>query len=306
MRDITQMRDSCRSRKVEEAIVSVVGDMIRATPGAISLGQGVVYYGPPPEAIDQMQNFLEKPDNHKYSPTAGIPSLIETVKAKLYTENGINVGSDRRIVITAGANMGFVNVIMSITDPGDEIIVPVPYYFNHRGATMMANCRCVLVPTDENYQLIPEAVRQAVTDRTRAVVTVSPNNPSGAVYSESSLCEVNEICRKSGLYHISDEAYEYFTYGQARHFSPASIPNSDSYTIPLYSLSKTYGLASWRIGYMVVPNHLFSAVQKIQDILVICPPAISQFVALGALRAGSGYCRQKIQKISSCSRSCAK
>lgn len=297
MSNMPQMWLSHRSQKVEKTIVSVVGDMVRATPGAISLGQGVVYYGPPAEAIDEVRNFLEKSDNHKYTPVTGIPLLIEAVKAKLYRENGINEDSGGRIVITAGANMGFVNAVMSIADPGDEIIVPVPYYFNHIRAIAMAGCRYVLVPTDGSYQLIPEAIRLAITDRTKAVVTVSPNNPSGAVYSESALREVNKICHNYGLYHISDEAYEYFTYGHAKHFSPGSILNSGSYTISLYSLSKAYGFASWRIGYMVVPEHLFSTVEKIQDILVICPPGISQFAALGALRAGADYCRRMIKEL---------
>jgi len=186
---------------------------------------------------------------------------------------------------------------MSITDPDDEIIVPVPYYFNHRRAIMMANCRCVKVPTDANFQLIPEAIEGAITPRTRGVVTVSPNNPSGAVYSESTLRTVNEICRRHGIYHISDEAYEYFAYGAAKHFSPGSIADSNRHTISLYSLSKTFGLASWRVGYMVIPRHLREAVEKVQDVVVICPPVISQYAALGALKAGRAYCREKIQEL---------
>ena len=89
------------------------------------------------------------------------------------------------------------------------------------------------------------------------MVTISPNNPSGAVYSEALLREVNDICREHGLYHINDEAYEYFTYGDARHFSPGSIEGSAGHTISLFSLSKAYGFASWRIGYMVIPADLF-------------------------------------------------
>jgi aspartate/methionine/tyrosine aminotransferase len=145
--------------------------------------------------------------------------------------------------------------------------------------------------------LIPEAIEEAITPRTRGVVTVSPNNPSGAVYSESSLRAVNEICRRHGIYHISDEAYEYFTYGTAKHFSPGSISGSNRYTISLYSLSKAYGFASWRVGYIVLPRHLYAAMEKVQDVVVICPPGISQYAALGALNAGRAYCRKKIQEL---------
>jgi len=281
---------------MEETIVSVVGDMVRACPGAISLGQGVVHYPPPPEALEGARRFLEKP-HHKYSPVPGLPELIEAAKAKLLAENAVTVGPGRRVMITAGANMGFVNALMAVTDPGDEVIVPMPYYFNHTRATAMAGCRAVSVPTDASYQLDPAAIRRAVTPKTRVVVTVSPNNPSGAVYTEASLREVNLLCREKGLYHVCDEAYEYFTYGGVRHFSPASIPGSEPYTISLYSLSKAYGFASWRIGYMVVPAHLFEEVEKVQDVLVICPPTISQYAALGALRAGPDYCRRRVREM---------
>ncbi|HUR47397.1 MAG TPA: aminotransferase class I/II-fold pyridoxal phosphate-dependent enzyme, partial [Candidatus Saccharimonadales bacterium] len=129
------------------------------------------------------------------------------------------------------------------------------------------------------------------------VVTISPNNPTGAVYPEAALKEVNRICRERGLYHIHDEAYENFVYDGARHFSPASIPESDAHTISLFSLSKAYGFASWRIGYMVVPEHLLVSVKKIQDTILICAPVISQFAAIGALRAGASWCQEKIASI---------
>jgi aspartate/methionine/tyrosine aminotransferase len=108
---------------------------------------------------------------------------------------------------------------------------------------------------------------------------------------------VNEICRARGVYHISDEAYEYFTYGAARHFSPGSIEGSAEHTISLYSLSKAYGFASWRIGFMVIPEHLFEAVNKIQDTILICPPVISQYAAIGAMRAGAGYCLAQVGRL---------
>ena len=157
--------------------------------------------------------------------------------------------------------------------------------------------RPVLVATDANYQLRPAAIRQAITPRTRAVVTISPNNPTGAVYPESALREVNQLCRERGIYHIHDEAYEDFTYEGAAHFSPASIPESAGYTISLFSFSKAYGFASWRVGYMVVPEHLVTAIKKIQDTILICAPVISQFAALGALSAGREWRREKIAAI---------
>lgn len=294
---IHSMRDPLRMQAVQSPIIPVVAEMIRSCPGTISLGQGVVSYGPPQSAIERIQQFLAGPENHKYKPVQGLPMLLEVLEAKLRSENGIRLDASSQIVVTAGGNMAFMNAVLAITDPGDEIILQTPYYFNHEMAVTMASCRPVLVATDDDYQLRPAAIHQAITNKTRAVVTISPNNPTGAVYSETALREVNRICQKRGIYHIHDEAYENFTYNGARHFSPASIGGSADHTISLFSLSKAYGFASWRIGYMVLPNHLLVSVKKIQDTILICAPVISQYAAVGALEAGAAFCREKLRAI---------
>ncbi len=291
------MQESQRLRAVQSPIIPVIADLIRSCPGTISLGQGVVNYGPPPAAVDQIARFLAEPVNHKYQSVAGIPALLAAIEKKLAAENGLTLGPDNRVMVTAGGNNAFLNAVLAIADPGDEIILPTPYYFNQEMAVTMANCRPVLVATDENYQLRIEALRAAITPRTRAIVTVSPNNPSGAVYPESDLRAVNALCAEHGIYHISDEAYEYFTYGNARHFSAGSIPGSEAHTISLYSLSKAYGFASWRIGWMVFPTHLESAMRKVQDTILICSPVVSQFAAVGALEAGRAYAQEKLKVI---------
>jgi aspartate/methionine/tyrosine aminotransferase len=289
--------ETSRMQAVQSPIIPIVGEMIRNCPGTISLGQGVVSYAPPPEAFEQISQFLANPENHKYQPVEGIPPLLDAIAAKLKAENNISLDKTRCIVVTAGSNMGFTNAVLAITNPGDEIILQTPYYFNHEMAIAMASCKAVLVPTDAHYQLMPDAIRQAITDKTRAVVTISPNNPTGVVYSREALAEVNQICRSCNIYHISDEAYEYFTYNGVQHFSPGAIPESSQHTISLFSLSKAYGFASWRIGYTIIPQHLLGAVKKIQDTILICPPVISQYAAIGALRAGVGYCREKLGAI---------
>ncbi|MDX2239188.1 MAG: pyridoxal phosphate-dependent aminotransferase [Leptolyngbyaceae cyanobacterium bins.302] len=286
-----------RMDSVQTPVIPIVGELIRQHPGTISLGQGVVYYPPPPEAIAQITHFLSNPNNHKYQSLQGIPPLLSAIADKLKTENGIDTGQGREIVVTAGSNMGFLNALLAITQPGDEVILQVPYYFNHEMAIAIAGCQPVLVTTDENYQLCPDAIRQAITDRTRAIVTISPNNPTGAVYPAAVLREVNEICRTQGIYHIHDEAYEYFTYDGVAHFSPGKISAGTEHTISLFSLSKAYGFASWRIGYMVIPSHLLLPIMKIQDTNVICPAVVSQYAALGALQAGVGYCKERLGAI---------
>ena len=288
------MRESRRMREVQTPIIPVIAELIRAHPGTVSLGQGVAYYGPPPEALEAVQQFQADPANHKYTLVQGIDPLLEVIRHKLLEENGIALTETQRIVVTAGGNMAFMNALLAIADPGDQIILQLPYYFNHEMAISMVNCEAVCVPTDARYQLQLDAIRNAITDRTRAIVTISPNNPAGVVYAESDLRAVNALCREAGLYHISDEAYEYFTYDGARHFSPGSIADSSEYTISLYSLSKAYGFASWRIGWMVAPDHLYTAIKKAQDTILICPPVVSQYAAVAAMQVGSAYCREKL------------
>ncbi len=291
-------RRSRRMDAVQEPVIPVVADLIRAHPGTISLGQGVAFYGPPPAALARIRDFEAAPDNHKYGPVQGIPGLLSLIQAKLERENRITAGeAGYRTIVTAGANMGFVNAVCAITDPGDEIILLLPYYFNQEMAIRMLDCKPVVVETDARLQPRPDLIERAITDRTRAVVTISPNNPSGAVYPETALRHINALCRAYGLYHISDEAYEHFTYGHARHFSPGSVVGASDHTISLFSLSKAYGFASWRIGYMTVPEHLYPAILKIQDTNLICAPVISQVAAIGALETGSAYCREHLPVI---------
>jgi aspartate/methionine/tyrosine aminotransferase len=288
--------ETLRMQAVQSPIIPVVGELIRQSPGTISLAQGVVYYGPPPEVETQISQFFADRNNHKYQPVVGIPPLQEAIAHKLPAENGITLAG-RSVVVTAGGNMGFLNAVLAIASPGDEIILQTPYYFNHEMAIAIASCHPVLVSTDENYQLCPDKIRAAITDKTRAIVTISPNNPTGAVYPEAALREVNQICCQHGIYHISDEAYEYFTYDGVKHFSPGAITEGQEWTISLYSLSKAYGFASWRIGYMVIPEKLLLSVKKIQDTNLICPPVISQYAAVGALKAGLEYCRHHLEAI---------
>jgi aspartate/methionine/tyrosine aminotransferase len=291
------LRSAGRMEEIQAPIVAVVGDWIRQTPGTISLGQGVVHYGPPAAAIDAVRAALGSPATHEYQPVAGLPALRAKIADKLAAENGIDVSAGSEIMVTAGGNMAFVHAVMATTVPGDEVILPSPFYFNHEMAIAMAGCRAITVPTDSRYQLRVDAIAAAITSRTRVVVTISPNNPSGAVLREEDLRAVSRLCADRGLYHFSDEAYEYFTYGDARHVSPASFPGAAAHTVSLYSLSKAYGFAGWRIGYAVYPAHLGSAMMKSQDTVLICPTVASQLGALAALDVGRAYCAPRVREL---------
>ena len=280
-------------------MIPVVGEMIKRHAGTISLAQGVVHYGPP-QAVMQAaaRAAVDDPRVHRYGLALGIDPLLEAVGAKLQAENGVALGADRCVGVTAGSNMGFVNAVLAVADPGDEVVVLSPFYFNHEMAIEIAGCRAVVVSTDADYQPDVAAIDAAITGRTRAVVTISPNNPTGAVYPEPTLRAINALCRQRGIYHIADEAYEYFTYGQAAHFSAASLPDSEGHTIALYSFSKAYGMAGWRVGYMVIPAHLEESVKKIQDTNLICPPVVNQLAAAAALTVGRSWCLTQIRALS--------
>lgn len=292
------IRPQLRLASVETPIIPTIAALVRNNPGTISLGQGVVNYGPPAEAIAALPGMMGDGSLHKYLGVSGHPGLVEAIQAKLAEENQVHLGSDAMLMVTAGSNMAFLNSVLAVADPGDEFILPMPFYFNQEMAIRMCGCVPVPVPANADWSLDVDAMAAAITPRTRAIITVSPNNPTGAVYSEASLRAINALCAQHGLYHFSDEAYEYFTYEGVKHFSPASIPGAMKHTLSFYSMSKNYGMASWRVGYVVFPANLFDAMNKVQDTNLICAPMPSQLLAIQALKQGRNWVVPKIQALS--------
>lgn len=288
-----------RIRKVQNPVIPIVGRWTRQHPGTISLGQGVVHFAPPPEVFHAVSNAaVQDRSLDRYGSVTGNEPLLDLIEQKLARENSIHTDAEQSSVIcSAGANMGFLNAILAIADVDDEIIILSPYYFNHQMAIEIAGCRAVAVPTTDDHQPDINAIRNAITSKTRAIVTVSPNNPTGAVYSNDDLIELNSLCARRGLYHISDEAYEYFVHDNLQHYSPGSQIGAGAHTISMYSFSKAYGMAGWRMGYTVFPSYLLDAVKKIQDTNLICPPIVCQVAATAALQVGSDWCHQQIAEL---------
>ena len=284
---------------VQSPVIPLIGTWTRNNPGTVSFGQGIAFYGPPPQAFRRVRQCLADPAINRYGPAEGMPELRQALKHKLYAQNSIDIHDENAIVVTAGSNMAFNTAILAITDPGDEVILPLPYYFNHEMSLTMERCKPIPVSTDENFHLRIKKIENAISDKTKAIVTISPNNPSGAVYTKEELVAVNNLCQQYCIYHISDEAYEDFCYDHHSHYSVATDQNNCKHTISLFSFSKGYGFAGWRIGYMVIPQHLLSAINKIQDTILISPPMVSQHAALGALEAGAEFIELKRQAMSS-------
>ena len=293
-----------RTERIREApIVKLLADS-NVPSDVVDLGQGVPFYGPPAEAIQAASNALDKELGFKYSPDAGMTRLREAISSKLASENRVEADSDSNIMVTAGANQAFVNSILCVTSPGDHVLVLSPYYFNHVMAVELAGCKPIVVDTDRNFQPIVERIAGSMTKRVKAIVLVSPNNPTGAVYSKNALREIGALCAEKGLYLIADETYEHFVYDNAKHVSALQLDKRIEHTVSLFSFSKSYGMSGYRIGYAVFPKHIHAEMLKVQDTVAICAPSPLQIAAEAAIRLGAAYPRQFIPRIEKARKIC--
>ena len=286
------MNSARRLAAVQSPVIPVMGELIRNTPGTLSLGQGMVSWGPPPEALSVIQHaLLDDPGLNLYGPVAGEPELLAVLAQWLVQHHGLDL-SDSALLVTAGSNMAFNAIAQVLCDPGDEVILPVPYYFNHEMAIRLAGGQPV--PVQAGLIPDPQQLAAAITPRTRAIATVSPNNPSGTVLPADVLAEINRLCAKRGLLHICDEAYALFGHGDTPVWSPGSQTGSGAHTVSLGSLSKSHGMAGWRLGWAVVPQALMASLAKVQDTILICAPKLIQRAAIAALQVNTEWLTARI------------
>jgi aminotransferase len=220
-----------------------------------------------------------------YSENSGLLALREEIVAKLKRDNNVDANVSQ-ILVTVGAIEGLAAAVMAIVDPGDEVILPSPTYSTHIRQVVIASAKPVLVPTVEQagFALDIDAIRNAVTPRTKAIMYCSPSNPTGTVFSEQQLRELARVALDHDLTVITDEAYEYFTYDGHEHFSIASIPEMRKQVISCYTFTKTYAMTGWRIGYLHADEELIPQIAKAHIPLAICAPVVSQYAALAALQ----------------------
>jgi len=220
-----------------------------------------------------------------YSENAGIPALREEIVLKLARDNSIKADPSE-IMVTVGAIEGLAAAVMAVIDPGDEVILPSPTYSTHIRQVVIASAKPVLVPTleDEGFALDMDAIRRAITPRTRAFMFCTPNNPTGTVFAEDQLRGLAEVCLEHDLTVITDEAYEYFTFDGNRHFSIGSIPEMRKKVISCYTFTKTYAMTGWRIGYLHAAAEMVPHIGKAHIPFAICAPVVSQYAALAALK----------------------
>ena len=238
-----------------------------------------------PEHINRAAiQAIEEGKTGGYSESSGLPELRREIVRKLERDNRI-VADPSELLITVGAIEGLAAAVMAVVDPGDEVLIPVPGYSTHIRQVELASGIPVLVPTIEErgFRLDLERMEQAVTDRTKAVLFSSPNNPTGAVYSEEELKGIAEIAKHHNLVVITDEAYEYFVFDEKRHFSIGSLEDMRERVISCYTFTKTYAMTGWRIGYLHAAPDWIPQISKTHIPFSICAPVVSQYAALEAM-----------------------
>jgi len=252
-------------------------------PDAIALGRGDPDLDTPNHVIEAAQVAVRDGRADLVTPPAGLPELCATVAHKLHTDNGIPVDADG-VVITSGGQEGLFLIMQALLDPGDEILVPDPRYSSYDQAIEQAGGRMVLVPTypEDNFDLRPAEVEAAITPATKALLIVSPSNPTGSVVSTKNLHAIAEIAKARDLILISDEIYERFIFPPSQQLSIASLPGMFERTITLNGFSKTYAMTGWRVGYLAAPPSFARVLSGLKATITGPTSTVSQYAALAA------------------------
>ncbi|MCK4835245.1 MAG: pyridoxal phosphate-dependent aminotransferase, partial [Candidatus Aminicenantes bacterium] len=237
-------------------------------------------------AIEAIKNGL----TGGYSPSDGLEELRAEIVKKLKRDNHIDA-TISQLLVTIGAIEGLAAAVMSVIDPGDEVILPSPTYSTHIQQVVLASGKPVLVPLIERdgFTLDLEALTRAIGPKTRAIMYCNPNNPTGSVFPEEQLRGLAKIALEHNLMVITDEAYEYFVFDGHHHFCLASIPDMRKQVISCFTFTKTYAMTGWRIGYLHADEQWISQIKKVHIPFSICAPVVSQYAALAALK-GSQDC----------------
>lgn len=240
---------------------------------------------PTPEHIKRAAIRAIEQNYTKYTAAAGIAPLREAVCAWHAGQFGSSYEPAESIV-TVGGKHAIFNAICALIQPGDEVLIPSPYWVSFPDIVKCAGGEPVFVPTDpsDGFRLRAEQVEQALTPHSKLLIVNSPNNPSGAVVPPAEFESVYELCRQRGLWLLSDECYSHFLYGQVKPYSIASVRESKPHVIIVGSLSKTFSMTGWRLGYALGPQPLVNAMVKLQSQSTSNPTSISQHAGLEALQ----------------------
>lgn len=255
-----------------------------SAPGMINLASGTPDFPTPAHVIEAGQRALAE-GKTVYTAWAGLPALREAIAEQMGREKGLNIDPATEIIVTAGSQAAMLTVALAVLDPGDEVLVPTPFYDEYRRDIMLAGATMIAVPTrlEDNFEVDPAALERAITPRTKAMILISPSNPTGAVIERATLERIAEIAVRHDLLVIWDELYERFVYDGFQHVSLAALPGMWERTIVINGFSKCYSMTGWRIGYVVAQRQISDALLPIAHGMTICAPSVAQYAALAAL-----------------------
>jgi aminotransferase len=264
--------------------------------GGINLGQGICDM-PIPDAIKQAAYKAIEENKSIYSPCEGIMSLREAVAKKIKQFNKINVDPATEVIITHGSTGAFVSTILTVFNPGDEVILFEPFYGYHKNILQLHGMQVKTVPINlDDFSIDINQLEQAIGKNTRGIVICTPNNPSGKIFTKDELLAIGRLAEKHDLCVITDEIYEYIVYPGYQHVSFASLENFKERTITISGFSKTYNMTGWRLGYVSGPAHIIEKIALVQDLVYVCPTTPLQYALLAAFDFDDMYYQDMAEK----------
>jgi len=286
---VTSTRISARVAAVSPSATLAVDAKAKALQAAgesvIGFGAGEPDFPTPAHIVEAAVEACRDPATHKYSPTAGLPALREAIAAKTLRDSGFEVPASR-VLVTNGGKQAIANAFAALCDPGDEVLVPAPYWTTYPEAIALAGGVTVVVPTDETtgYRTSVEQLEAARTPRTKVLLFVSPSNPTGAVYPREEIEAIGRWADRHGLWVVTDEIYEHLTYdGVTHHSMPVVVPELADRCVVVNGVAKTYAMTGWRVGWLIGPADVVTAATNLQSHETSNVANVSQRAALAAV-----------------------
>lgn len=279
------------SRKSQYFTDSVIRRMTRIAIdcGAINLAQGFPDFDPPKAIIDRLEEVSHL-GPHQYPITMGAPNFRQALSKKCKRFMGIDIDPDTEMVVTIGSTEAMVDTIFALTNPGDKIIMFSPYFENYIAQTIMAGCEPIFVPlVPPTFHFDGDALESAFKQGAKAILICNPSNPSGKVFTEDELKLIAELAIKYDTYVIMDEVYEHIIYAPHKHVYMNSLPGMWERTISCSSLSKTYSITGWRLGYAIGPKNLIDRVKQYHDFNTVGAPSPLMEAAVVGLEMPDSY-----------------
>ncbi|KAK9273042.1 hypothetical protein L1049_017849 [Liquidambar formosana] len=293
----TYGRLATRALDTDVPVMVKILELSKGAKDPMPLGQGAVYWRPPEQALEKVKQIAWEPSTSRYGTHEGLPELKEALIKKLRQENKLYKSS---VMVTSGSNQGFLNLVLTLCDVTDSVVLFAPYFFNAYMSFQMTGITNILVGPSNPKTLLPEAdwlerILFETKPVPKLVSIVNPGNPSGTCIPEHLLMRISDICGRAGSWLVVDNAYEYFTYDGLKHSC-----KEGNHVINLFSFSKAYGMMGWRVGYIAYSSEaegLRTQLLKVQDNVAICASMISQQAALCCLEAGSEWVRNQVKSL---------